>query len=149
MYVPITEESNLTWSVTDPATANAPKLKKFDYTLVKSKLSWQEAADACTAQQAQLAKLDSKLKNDLALEKLGIIEGATNIFEIWFGARRDPNANNNWIFTDGSAVNYTSWGPGRGKLLINKNIQNIELVLCQNMNIRVNDTLNILVHFMI
>ena len=70
MYVPITEESNLTWTVTDPATANAPKLKKFDYTLVKSELSWQEAADACSSKQAQLAKLDSKLKNDLAMEKL-------------------------------------------------------------------------------
>ena len=114
-------------------------------------MSWQEAADACTqaAQQAQLAKLDSKLKNDLAMEKVRLIVRDTSDFGAWFGARRDPNANNNWIFTDGSAVNYTSWGPGRGKLLINKNIQNIELVLRQNMNIRVNDTLNILVHFMI
>ena len=127
-------------------------MKKFDYTLVKSELSWQEAADACTqaAQQAQLAKLDSKLKSDLAMEKFRLLRATSNAFGAWFGARRDPNANNNWIFTDGSAVDYTSWGPGRGKLLINnKNIQNIELVLCQNMNIRVNDTLNILVHFMI
>ena len=104
-------------------------MKKFDYTLVKSELSWQEAADACTqaAQQAQLAKLDSKLKNDLAREKLRLIKPIGAWFGAWFGARRDPNANNNWIFTDGSAVNYTSWGPGRGKLLINMKIQNIKL----------------------
>ena len=118
MYVPITEESDLAWTVTDPATANAPKLKKFDYTLVKSELSWQEAADACTqaAQQAQLAKLDSKLKSDLAMEKFRLLRATSNAFGAWFGVRRDPNANNNWIFTDGSAVNYTSWGLGRGKL---------------------------------
>ena len=122
-------------------------MKKFDYTLVKSELSWQEAADACSSKQAQLAKLDSKLKNDLAMEKLrSFNERETGA---WFGASRDPNANNNWIYTDGSAVDYTNWGPGRGKLLINKNIPNIELVLHQNMSIRVNDTLNRLVHFII
>ena len=129
MYVPITGESDLTWTITDPATANALKLRKFDYTLVKSKMSWSSAKDACTqaAQQAQLAKLDSKLKNDLAMEKLRAIKEATTYFGAWFGASRDPNAINNWIFTDGSAMDFNSWSPGRGKLSINMKIHNIEL----------------------
>ena len=128
--MPITERQ-ITWTITDPATANAPKLKKFDYTLVKSKMTWSDAKIACESQQAQLAKLDSKLKNDLAMEKLAANWDATTNLGAWFGAIRDPNAIDNWIFTDGSAMEFTSWASGRGKILMYMNIQNIELVLHQ------------------
>ena len=65
---------------------------------------------------ARLVHPDNQGKNQFLMEKLNNTKDLIS-YGIWFGASRDPNAINNWVYTDGSAMNYTSWQKGRGKLL--------------------------------
>ena len=101
-----------TWTYTDPATA-----KKFDFTLVNLELTWKEATDVCIARGEQLVQPDNPGKNQFLVEKLRTIADFTSN-GAWFGASRNPQDINQWLYTDGSAVVFTSWGPGRGNLKV-------------------------------
>ena len=97
--------AGLTWSWKDPDTN-----RQFNFTLVKDKLNWTDSRDSCSAMGARLAQPDSKPKNT------EIVRGILDLggWEPFFGASKDPNGLNQWQFTDGSAVNFTDWRPGRG-----------------------------------
>ena len=86
-------------------------------------LTWKEAKDVCTARGARLAQPDTQGKNQFLKEKLSTAKGLTTNgltthAGVWFGASRNPQDINQWLYTDGSAVVFTSWGPGRGNLKV-------------------------------
>ena len=80
-------------------------------------LTWKEAKDVCTARGARLAQPDTQGKNQFLKEKLRSAKGLTTNgltthAGVWFGASRNPQDINQWLYTDGSEVAFTSWSKG-------------------------------------
>ena len=75
-------------------------------------LTWKEAKDVCTARGARLAQPDTQGKNQFLKEKLSTAKGLTKYAGVWFGAGRNPQDINQWLYTDGSEVAFTSWSKG-------------------------------------
>ena len=74
--------------------------------MVEQRLTWSEAKGYCEARGGRLAQPDSQEKNE------NIKAILQNIREqCWFGLRKE--ANNQWQYTDGSAMGFTDWGSGR------------------------------------
>ena len=90
----------VTWTWTDPETKRG-----FEFTLVGKALSWDDAENICASKGTKLAQPDSQAKNENIKTKLRNFR-----MQIWFGARKV--ANNQWQYTDGSALAYYNWGPG-------------------------------------
>ena len=78
---------------------------------MKEKLNWFDAKDACTARGERLAQPDNQGKNLFLTEKL---RTATDITSdgVWFGASRNPQNINQWLYTDGSELAITCWSSG-------------------------------------
>ena len=81
------------------------------YTVVEQRLPWSEAKTHCEARGGRLAQPDSLEKNENIKAKLQNIQE-----QCWFGLRKV--ADNQWQYTDGSAIGFTDWGSGRGSIFI-------------------------------
>ena len=89
------------------------------YTVFEQRLTWSEAKANCEARGGKLAQPDSLEKNENIKAKLNSIRE-----QCWFGLRKE--ANNQWQYTDGSAMGFTNWGSGRAsKIFIQLNILKI------------------------
>ena len=97
-----------TWTYADPVTA-----KKFSFTLVNQDSTWNEAKDACTARGARLVQPDSHGKSIFLIEKLKTTKEFISS-GVWFGASRNPQEVDQWLYTDGSQLSFTSWQSGGG-----------------------------------
>ena len=80
-------------------------------------LNWSDARDVCTARGERLAQPDTQGKHQFLTEKLRSAKGLTSngltkYAAVWFGASRNPQDINQWLYTDGSEVTYTSWTTG-------------------------------------
>ena len=103
------EGAGLTWSWQDPNTN-----RQFNFTLVKERVNFTDARDACAAMGGRLAQPDSQPKNDEIVR--GIVKFGGEV--PFLGASKDPNGLNQWQYTDGSAVTFTDWRPGRAHISI-------------------------------
>ena len=75
------------------------------------KSSWPEARDTCIARGGRLAQPDDQGKNQFLIEKLRTKADFTSE-GAWLGASRNPQDINQWLYTDGSEVAFTSWSKG-------------------------------------
>ena len=78
--------------------------------MVQRKETWPRARDACATSGAQLAKPDSRRKNDFIKAKLK--GGKLNA--VWLGGSRNPRNTNEWLYTDGTKMKFNNWFRGRG-----------------------------------
>ena len=78
---------------------------------MEEQLNWYDAKDACTARGVRLAQPDTQEKNQFLLEQLKALKGFTGK-GVWFGASRNPQNINQWLYTDGSELAFTSWKKG-------------------------------------
>jgi len=76
---------------------------------------WDQAAEACKAENARLASIHSIAEQDfvygLQSETIKAHESAFSTFpkkEFWFGLI-DANKNDTWSWTDGDILDYTNW----------------------------------------
>ena len=74
--------------------------------MVKQKVTWSEAKTCCEAMGARLAQPDNQEKNEIIKAKLLNLQD-----QCWFGLRKV--AENQWQYTDGSALGFSDWGLGK------------------------------------
>ena len=70
-------------------------------------MNWTDAEDFCKEKGAHLASVTSSTINDYILEGKAI----RNIPHLWVGGT-DAEIEDVWKWTDGSAWEFTFWGPG-------------------------------------
>ena len=78
---------------------------------MEEQLNWSDARDVCTARGERLAQPDTQGKNQFLAEKLRTAQGFTGD-GVWFGASRNVQNINQWLYTDGSELAFTSWDSG-------------------------------------
>ena len=83
---------------------------------MEEELNWFDAKDVCVARGAQLVQPNSELKELSIREKFRSIN---QTIDVWLGATQHPNGDPNeapgdqYLYTDGTTVGFTNWGPGR------------------------------------
>ena len=100
------------------------------YQLIDISLSWAEAQAYCEQLGGYLATINSKAEMDFVVEMLG--SATKGLY--WLGMYRE-NANSNWRWVTGEAVNYTNWAEGEPN-----NISNQEHYVHLYSDIYYNDT---------
>ena len=81
--------------------------------MVEQSLTWSEAKTYCEAKGGRLAQPVSQEEHD----RINSIMPNINEFrQYWFGLRKE--ANNQWQYTDGSAMGFPAWFPGRDNRFI-------------------------------
>ena len=74
--------------------------------MVELRVTWSEAKTYCEARGARLAQPDNQEKNEIIKAKLLNLQE-----QCWFGLRKV--AENQWQYTDGSALGFSDWGLGK------------------------------------
>ena len=89
-------------------------------------VSWVTAEKNCLSLDAHLASVHSQIEQDFLLSLL-----PSSSTRCWFGAH-DGNDKGHWLWTDGTPLDYTNWGPGQpssdnencGEFNLNPNLWN-------------------------
>lgn len=91
----------------------------------KQPITWAEAAARCNARSfknpVRLASIHSQEEQDFLLDRLGKFDAIKNEKHVWIGLRKrsgpdqtcdPPNPDADWVWQDGSSVDYLGWIPG-------------------------------------
>ena len=90
--------------------------------MVEQRLSWSDAKKYCEAMEARLAQPDNQEKNEIIKAKLRNLQD-----QCWFGLRKV--AENQWQYTDGSALGFSDWYLGREIIVFQLYIALLGLIL--------------------
>ena len=90
-----------------------PEPTTLTYTVVEQSFTWSEAKTYCELRGGRLAQPVSQEEHDRINEKM---PNFNEFRQYWFGLRKE--ANNQWKYTDGSAMGFTAWYPGRDNRFI-------------------------------
>ena len=90
-----------------------PEPTTLTYTVVDQSFTWSEAKTYCELRGGRLAQPVSQEEHDSINSKMPNIN---EFRQYWFGLRKE--ANNQWQYTDGSAIGFNAWGSGRDSRLI-------------------------------
>ena len=75
------------------------------YKLSKNVLNWQAAKKACEDLNSTLAIISSLAEHQALKRHVSRTRKNT-----WIGLHRDPSVQNDWLWVDGSRLNYSHWG---------------------------------------
>ena len=75
------------------------------YKLSNKFLNWQAAKKACEDLNSTLAIISSLAEHQALKRRISRTRKNT-----WIGLHRDPSVQNDWLWVDGSRLNYSHWG---------------------------------------
>lgn len=79
------------------------------YLFCKVAIGWEKAEAICVARGRHLVTVDDALENQWLLSTATSLFGTADYF--WLGAN-DLASEGSWVWSSGTALSYTKWGPG-------------------------------------